>query len=192
MRFRQASPLHYAQKEPAVAKVSVYVPDDLLREAKESEGTDNTSRAVQAGLRRLIEETSGAPAYVDTPHFDSNVVNEITERMRNEAREIYEHGYSLGIEMAKVMPWELLDRLAEYEFDLAQLDEDTVGRHAIPGSEDWADELGMIRDFWEVNEKKRQRYGTTIDRAIRHALRDIWLAVQRDAADEPGSEAGSE
>lgn len=100
-------------------KVSVYVPDELLEQAKKLNDSDNTSRLIQRGLERLVEEHTRVPSYAKTPTRSYEQIVEVRDRLLAQAREDYEFGYTVALDAASAMPLHVINDLATANFDLA-------------------------------------------------------------------------
>ncbi len=98
--------------------MSVYIPDELLEQAKRLEDSDNTSRLVQRGLERLVEEQTRMPSYAQTPARSFERIIELRERLLAEARKDYERGYTIAIEAASRISLHAINALVDANFDL--------------------------------------------------------------------------
>jgi hypothetical protein len=101
-------------------RTTVYIPDDLHEKAQAVTGERKTSRLVQLGLRRLVDENRKPPAYVTPRNFVSTLrVQQLRDRLAAQAREDYELGYQVGLQTAGEMPFSAMDDLAASDFDLS-------------------------------------------------------------------------
>jgi hypothetical protein len=104
-----------------VARVTVYVPDELLERAKALPGSENTSQLMQKGLRRLVDDDrpSDEPAYALRPNeYDERII-ELRDRLLDEAEAEYATGYGAAVEVAEALDLQRLNQLARLEFDVA-------------------------------------------------------------------------
>jgi len=103
-----------------LARLSVYVPDELLEQAKTLEDSENTSQLIQRGLQRLVEEQTRTPSYARRPRRSNEQIVEIRNRLLTEAREDYELGYALALEASSAMSLHVINALVAANFDLAK------------------------------------------------------------------------
>ena len=171
----------------SMPKLSVYVPDELWNAVRETIPSENASQLVQSGLRALVGSTEELPASftaaLSRPH---PALEAVRVRLLDEALEGFRLGYEIGMErLATGLPWQMLDRMSEYDFDLLRLSEDgaadridaPAGEHAWEGWGDWA---WTQLDIGEAERGYSPRFGKTFHLGIRLALRDVWEAVARD------------
>jgi hypothetical protein len=156
---------------------------------------------VQTALRRSLGSTETLPAHlVEVAAADHEGVREVQERMRAEAQAIFRSGYEIGIRLARVMPWDLLDYMSRDDFDLEGLGGPASSIKVDPrlleaepsavklaqetgvsyDSPDWADFLGTLWDIFDFASGQEERRGETQELGIRRAFRDIWRAVRKD------------
>jgi hypothetical protein len=124
-----------------MARISVYIPDDLLEQARgrrsrsvsgsrsgpksrsvsgsgSASDIENTSQLIQRGLQRLIADEVRAPDYAHTPDDVAADVARLRDRLVVEAREDYERGYTIALEAASAMPLWVINALVDAGFDL--------------------------------------------------------------------------
>ncbi|MGO9898134.1 MAG: hypothetical protein ACLP0J_00215 [Solirubrobacteraceae bacterium] len=101
-----------------MAKFSVHVPDDLWEEVRAISSDRNASQLVQQGLRRLVAQQQGEPSYVGQPEGAADRIQEIQARLAAEARDEYERGYRIALEVAAEIPLRLINHLVDANFDL--------------------------------------------------------------------------
>lgn len=101
-----------------MARLSVYIPDEMLEHAKTLENSDNTSQLVQRGLQRLIDDQTRLPSYARAPERSWEQIIDLRERLLAEAREDYERGYALALEAASGMSLHVINALVDADFDL--------------------------------------------------------------------------
>jgi hypothetical protein len=101
-------------------RVTVYIPDDLLEEARKLQDGEKTSQLVQRGLQRLLEDdaTKLAPAYARRPQGWTQQVLAAREHFVAEAEVEYEKGFAAALEVANLIPLGSLNMLAERNFDV--------------------------------------------------------------------------
>jgi hypothetical protein len=99
-------------------RLSVYIPVELLEQAKGLEESENTSRLVQRGLERLVEEQTRTPSYARTPEGSFERILNVRDRLLAEARADYERGYAIALEAATAMPLHVINTLVDADFDL--------------------------------------------------------------------------
>ncbi|MHB8641641.1 MAG: hypothetical protein ACYDA3_01960 [Gaiellaceae bacterium] len=99
-------------------KVSIYIPDELLDQAKRLDDSDNTSRLVQRALEKLVDEHKRPPSYAQTPEESYERILEVRDRLLAEAKEDYEVGYATALDAASAMPLHVINDLANKNFDL--------------------------------------------------------------------------
>ncbi|MHB8696350.1 MAG: hypothetical protein ACYDHH_34490 [Solirubrobacteraceae bacterium] len=101
-----------------MARLSVYVPDELLEHAKALAGSENTSALIQRGLQRLVDDEKATPPYARRPEQSFQQIIDLRERLLAEARADYEVGYSIALEAATGMSLHVLNHFVEQNFDL--------------------------------------------------------------------------
>lgn len=101
-----------------MAKISVYVPDELLERAKAYNETPNMSQLVQNGLSLLVGSQDRPPSYQDVPIESATRHLELHEHFLAQAREEYRSGYSVAQDAAALMPLHVLDALVRSGFDV--------------------------------------------------------------------------
>jgi hypothetical protein len=178
-----------------VAKLTVYIPDDLLDRARALNEDANTSQLVQRGLERLV---GAASAYAQRPADADMLLSQAHDRLAPAAAAEYERGYRAALVTVDTCFWPLLDQLARQEFDLFKWARawvhgmGSVAAGVVPGVEqgfsppEWfsplARDLGSLVDPIGVNE-----FSFTPTRAFVHgyerALRDAWEAVEHPSTE---------
>jgi hypothetical protein len=101
-------------------RLSLSVPDDLWLRACETCPATPPSRLVQAALEHLVAgaETGYSPG---PPEGAEERIRSLEGRLREEARAAYEEGYETGLELADVLEWWVLERLAAADWRLESL-----------------------------------------------------------------------
>jgi hypothetical protein len=133
----------------AMGRVTVWIPDELLDQARARSHSENTSQLVREGLQRLVGDGGLLPSYARKPAGSSDEIIGLRGRLLAEARDEYERGYGAALAAADVMPLGVLDRLVGMDFELrswlrdyADLCRDDLGDQAPdPFAEMQADDL---------------------------------------------------
>jgi hypothetical protein len=101
-------------------RLSLSVPDELWLRACETCPATPASRLVQSALEHLV---AGADtAYVaGAPAGAEERMRRLAARLRTEARALYEDGYACGLDLADVLEWWVLERLAAADWRLESL-----------------------------------------------------------------------
>lgn len=178
---------YYLVYPTCMAKLSIYVSDELWDRARQASGDRNSSQLVQEALADWTDART-APRFSSAPApAERERLAEIRERMRQEARDTYARGYRAGVEVASRLNWQGLDQLAEADFDLAEW----VRRAEDPRlDENPASGLLFVISDWQFGaEKDTVGAGPTYDAGLVRALRDVWESVMADdpgAAETPG------
>jgi hypothetical protein len=89
-----------------------------------------------------------------------------TVRLRTQAREAYERGYTDGLTLAQKLPWELVDYFVEVEG--AEL---SLGGEPI---RDFVNDAFLDATFWG---KGTKTYGRVYQSGVEQALRDVWRSA---------------
>jgi hypothetical protein len=178
-----------------MAKLTVYIPDDLLDRARAVHPAANTSQLVQRGLQRLSPAEDAA--YARRPGDAKELLAEAASRLREGAAQEYERGYRAALSTvseAGERLWRGLDSLARQGFDLLQwaqswregLEMQAAG--LVPGTKaefnppDWfrplADDLGDLLDPIGFDDWSFRPTGPFV-LGYQAALRDAWQAAER-------------
>jgi hypothetical protein len=182
-----------------VAKLTVYIPDDLLDRARSQGGQENTSQLVQRGLQALVGGAS--TGYARRPADAEQLIADARARLAPAAEEEFQRGYRAALTTMNETFWPLLDQLAQMDFDLQRWARgwvDGMGAVAVglaPGREArfspprwWpalAGDLGTMVD--PIGFDKYSFTPTTpFKRGYEAALRDAWSAVERPTT--PGAD----
>ena len=92
-------------------RLSLSVPDALWLSACETCPATPPSRLVQAALEHLLADAE--TGYVPGPPAGAGErLRRLKRRLRGEARSAYDEGYDTGMELADVLEWWALERLA--------------------------------------------------------------------------------
>jgi hypothetical protein len=168
-----------------MAKVTVYIPDDLLERARELPQGEKTSQLVQRGLQRLLEDETRpeTPQYARPPEGWIGDVLELRSRLIAEAELDYQKGFAEALRVARTTPLWSLNVLAEGRFDV----KDWVKMNGVsaPASDEQAqklaqddvlpEELDDIVDGWIYTATDARLKGAA------DAFREVWLAVEQPA-----------
>jgi len=175
-----------------MAKLTVYIPDDLLASARALDQSANTSQLVQRGLERVVGIEDAA--YARRPDDAERLLAAARERLAEAAAADFEDGYRSALKTAAAENvWPALDDLARARFDLvrwAGIWRDSLGSAAagLDGREPefdppgwWrpmARDLGDLLDPIGLGESSFRR-----TRAFLHgygtALREAWAVLEQ-------------
>lgn len=173
----------YLQKRHSscMAKLTVYIPDDLLDRARRQDEAANTSQLVQRGLERLVGIDS-AP-YAQRPADAGALLAKSRERLAPAAAAEYERGYRASLNTLDERFWVVLDGLARQGFDLGRWA--SGWRNGIVDGHDepewWeplADDLGTVIDPIGFDRWSFTPTAAFV-RGYEAALRDAWDAVEQ-------------
>ena len=191
-----------------MAKLTVYIPDDLLDRTRALNPDTNTSQLVQRGLERLAPADDAG--YARRPQDAAELLAAAAGKIREGAAREYEKGYRAALVMVSKtgdVAWPGLDSLARQGFDLPRWAESWqkgLGMEAaglVPGSEgpfklpDWyfpfLNDLGSMLDPIGFDQWSFTRSGPFV-RGYQAALRDAWETADRpEATDSPGGDAAA-
>jgi hypothetical protein len=116
-----------------MARISVYIPDELLEQARTARAdprsgirpgpgsgseNENTSQLVQQGLHCLINSARSVPSYAQSPVGGQEQITQLRDRLLDEARHDYEVGYGVALEAASGMHLHVINSLVNANFDL--------------------------------------------------------------------------
>ena len=192
-----------------MAKLTVYIPDDLLDRARAQDAAANTSQLVQRGLERLVGV--GSALYAQRPADAEALLASARDRLAPAAEEEFQCGYRAALTTVDERFWPLLDQLSREGFDLQRwarawthgmgsvasgLDPRVEAGFSPP---DWweplAKDLGSMVDPIGYDETSHIRT-TAFKRGYEAALRDAWSAIEHaphprgDEADQDEAEGG--
>jgi hypothetical protein len=156
-----------------MARLSVYIPDELLERARARDESANVSQLVQSGLRLLVGSERVAPVYEDVPEGSAVKLLELREHFLPLARVDYRAGYEIAQDAASCMPLQALDALARSGFD--------VERWIVPYRRGYGQEL-VDRTISRRSETdaKAPESGPSAEDGIASA--DYWRWLVRSAA----------
>jgi len=172
-----------------VAKLTVYIPDDLLDRVRARDPEANTSQLVQRGLERLSPAEDAG--YARRPDDAAELLAVAAVRLREGAAREYQCGYRAAlstVSKAGELLWRGLDDLARKGFDLfgwAQSWRRALGQAGMGEAppEWWAplvQDLGDLVNPFDVGPMFVPT--TTFVRGYEAALRDAWEAAERPQA----------
>ena len=96
-------------------KLSFSVPDALWLRARETYPICGDSRLVQAAMECLIADSR--PNYLEGPPPEAaDRLRCLRVRLSSQARAAFEAGYDAGLDLADVLDWWVLDRLAKAQW----------------------------------------------------------------------------
>ncbi len=185
-----------------MAKLTVYIPDDLLDRARTQDAAANTSQLVQRGLERLVGV--GSALYAQRPADAEALLASARDRLAPAAEEEFQCGYRAALTTVDERFWPLLDQLSREGFDLQRWARAWIrGMGAVEGGfspPDWwkplAKDLGSMVDPIGFDETSHVRT-TAFTRGYEAALRDAWSAIEHaphpngDEADQNRAEGGA-
>jgi hypothetical protein len=187
-----------------MAKLTVYIPDDLLDRARARDPEANTSQLVQRGLERL--SPAGEAGYARRPDDAAELLAVAADRLREGAGHEYQCGYRAAlstVSKAAELLWRGLDELARKGFDLfgwAQAWRRGLSYEGMGAKppEWWAplvQDLGDLINPFDVGPTFTPT--TTFVRGYEAALRDAWEAAERPqvpraSRDTDAAEGGEE
>lgn len=192
-----------------VAKLTVYIPDDLLDRTRALNPDANTSQLVQRGLDRLAPADDSG--YARRPLDAAELLTAAASKIREGAAREYEKGYRAALVMvseAGDVVWRGLDSLARKSFDLPRWAEswrEGLGMEAaglVPGSPgpfkfpDWyvpfLNDLGSMLDPISFDQWNFTQSGPFV-RGYQAALRDAWETADRpEASSTPAGDTAAE
>lgn len=192
---------------PGVAKLTVYIPDDLLDRTRTLSPSANTSQLVQRGLEGLLPAENAV--YARRPDDVEALLASAADQLRKGAAHEYQRGYRAALSTvseAGERLWRGLDSLAGKQFDLVQWARswrEGLRMEAVVSGFDppeWfgplADDLGDLLD--PIGFPKWSFTPTSLFvRGYQAALRDVWKEAERPpgdgmAEDTPAAEASED
>lgn len=167
-----------------MAKLSVYVPDELLAEAKQADPEVRPSSILQDALRsRLVDRNSRPYA-----QLDGQLRREREEAQRvviDRMADAWRTGYSAGLEFAKHLPWEAFEDFATLRWDLP-LWRESFDEHEYRLIDPAPDEEGLVLSYFGPLLVHLQAWGPSfptaddgtpigvIGEGFADAIRDVW------------------
>lgn len=165
----------------SMPRFSIYVPDELWERSRATGGVESPSQLVQKALAEMVSRraTSALPL-AQGVEIDRERLAKIEAAKRSEVAELYGAGLEHGLRIAEALPFEVLDWLHRFDFDLDRpsdadlnaLAEDAGHRHLLE-----IDEL-LLGLGLELHA------GTVYALGRQHALRSAWEAVMQEP--QPG------
>ena len=169
-------------------KMSIYIPDDLWEQVRESAPDGNASQLVQRALKSLVVRQPRTAYSQDPPAPAAASAKAITERLIEEAREEWARGYSAAIEWStKHGTWDRLQLFAREGFNLDKWISFITSIWKADGrqmqspeemSEDavaLANALGSKAEPWGILEWDSS---ATFCEGFAKALSDLWRSVE--------------
>lgn len=193
-----------------VAKLTVYIPDDLLDRTRALNPDANTSYLVQRGLERLAPADDAG--YARRPEDAAELLAVAAAKLREGAAREYENGYRaalLTVARAGELVWKGLDSFARQSFDLVRwadswregLSMEAAGM--VPGVKagfdppgwyiEFANDLGSMLDAIGLDQWSFTPSGPYV-RGYQAALRDAWELAEHahQTGDSPADPADRE
>jgi hypothetical protein len=175
-----------------MAKLTVYIPDDLLDRARASDPGANTSQLVQRGLECLSPRSP--VAYAQRPAVADTLLAAAADRLKTGPARDYERGYRAALFTVTELGgsfWPELDGLSRRGFDLVGWATETRQELAAQ-LDDCRSEAKLEFEPPEWFEPMERDLGGLLDpfgddatparpfvRGYEAALRDAWEAVER-------------
>jgi hypothetical protein len=102
-----------------MAKLSVYVADELLEQAKQLDPDMSPSTVLQAALRSNIQDRASRPYARLSPDLEAE--RETAQRLvLDRVAAAYQVGYAVGLAVAKELPWEAFEDFATLGWNLRE------------------------------------------------------------------------
>lgn len=163
-------------------RLSFSVPDALWLRARETYRIFGDSRLVQVAMECLISDSR--PNYLEGPPPESaDRLRGLQARLSREARSAFEAGYDAGLDLADVLDWWTLDRLAAAHWHLDDLLSSPagagmadsmrtlLGRRDDQASASFVAELERGRRCWKDADLRRvATFASGLVLALRHAF----------------------
>jgi hypothetical protein len=158
-------------------KVTVYIQNDLWKRIKERPGTGNVSQFVQKALEKELG--------VGGASIESDKARGIVDRMRSEARAIYDAGVRAGLDLAEDLDWSQLDRFQEVGWNV----DDWLGQDKSSIESNLAQVISEWRDNHGPGSAKDQFVDYHLSASLESgsykegwvdALKGVWGAVMSD------------
>jgi len=163
-------------------KLSVYVPDELWDQAKQSvpaaKGKANNSQIVQRALELMLnEQQAKRAAFAAGAVRDEALLAQVVATLLDEARADYSNGYSAGLDLAKRLGFDGVKTVINagglndggYHFVSVFEDDDAVG--------EWWTEHGAA--FWPHEDDWASGSEAFCDGAAQ-AIDDVWNALRQN------------
>jgi hypothetical protein len=182
-----------------MAKLSVYVPDELLERAKHADPAMRPSQVLQGALEQRLPRAERPYAVIsDALREQRLAAQEIVNRRATEA---YQEGYEVGLSFATALPWRAFENFAQLDWNLNSwvyaFDKDDY-EHVTATPEELAAGEEVL-DFWgaldaamttariPVREEDHCPVGLSAEGFV-DAIRDVWLGspTGRDVATHSG------
>ena len=169
-------------------KLSVYVPDELWEQVRESAPDGNASQLVQRALKALVDREPRTAYSQEPPSPAAKTASAIRERLIEEARKEWAKGYTAAIEWSvKHGTWQRLELFAREGFNL--------DKWVAWMSSTWKSDGTQIKGPDELQEyqvalanalgSKAEPFGiiewdstATFCEGFAKALRDLWRSVE--------------
>jgi hypothetical protein len=98
-------------------RMSIYLPDELVAQAKEFDEEGNMSQLVQLALRRYLGAAS-EPAYVQRPADAAQLLQTARDALISGARADYAEGFRNALRRAPGLTWSRVDAVAGHNYEL--------------------------------------------------------------------------
>jgi hypothetical protein len=182
-----------------MAKLSVYVADDLLEQAKLIDPDLSPSTVLQNALRASVDDRRSRPYVRLSPELEHE--REVAKRIvLDRVATAYREGYAVGLAFARDLPWEAFENFAVYGWDLrgwrANFDDEEYPL-INPTEADRAEELVLSFDgllniamdhaTWFPVDNENTPTGVPAEGFV-DAIRDVWKGA-RDLRSASAEEA---
>jgi hypothetical protein len=173
-------------KEYPMPKLSVYVQDDLWREAVGAEPELNPSQLVQLALSEYVQRATARPSFArERPAESRERMERIREKLTEAARNRYGEGFAAGLDLAEQLPWSALDQLEDVKYKLGEWLE--KHKPAQPTRYGFSGEDGQIYRTIKAARTGAYTAESIYRMGVQDALMDVWEEVR---AGQPTSRVG--
>lgn len=188
-----------------MARVTVYIPDELLGRARGQDLSVNTSQLVQRGLERLLAGSS--TPYASRPPDAAALVSRAKARLEPAAASEFQRGYRAALDMVNEAFYRELDEFARQGLSLLRWAEswrkgagaDAAG--LTPGAEhgfypgEWfvrvAKDLGALVDPIGYDEFSFMPTHAFVA-GYETGLRDVWAALEEASTIQTADDVGTD
>jgi hypothetical protein len=140
-----------------MAKLSVYIPDELLERAREADPELSPSSVLQEALRLRV--TDHRPRPYATLSDELAIEQDAAQRfVLSRVREAWENGYRVGLEFAKELPWEAFEAFATTDWTSQSMAE-SFAEEEFPILNPSPEETDLVLDFERLLQVAQDRCG---------------------------------
>jgi len=173
-----------------MAKFSVYVPDDLLEEARRADPSLKPSAVLQDALRSHLTDRQSRPYVQLTDELEQERA-EAQRLVLGRVSEAYRVGYEVGLDFSRYLPWEAFENFGRLGWDLhafRQSFDDEEYPH-LQATEAEAAAGNVVLDWKGTLENSRMQVGFflvdddevpvgIVGEGFVDAIRDVWLGAR--------------